>query len=311
MQADFLTRQYVNLVPRPWCPRPLADESSRLSRFSNYKSREELLSRSSRRPSSSHFITYNEMMQRLHRIANQNPLGHQYDKQPTNHNKTKSTSHQTLVSSSDDQKNFSYPVSDINYSRPKETSSNVEKQILQAKTPIPTNETEKITVIGQTGIWLNKNEVINSNSVSLNINNDPNPEIITKIIDQPVEYNQDIEIRFLRPPTPPPPGDIIIKEEEPIQSTPPIIIRQNSPELETPLEPLIIREMPPEPPEPIPTQIITVSKSKIRNLPIQQLIIERMPNLPPKPQKVIIEKWLILCLFFYYCLTFFQTSIYV
>jgi len=31
---------------------------------------------------------------------------------------------------------------------------------------------------------------------------------------QPVEYNQDIQVRYLRPPTPAPHGDIIIKEQQ-------------------------------------------------------------------------------------------------
>ncbi len=40
----------------------------------------------------------------------------------------------------------------------------------------------------------------------LMLNHDPNPEIIYRQSSQPIEYDQDIQIRYLKPPTPPPPG---------------------------------------------------------------------------------------------------------
>ena len=140
--------------------------------------------------------------------------------------------------------------------------------------------------------WIEKYRSKKINDIK--INNDPNPEIIHKVSDQPIEYDQEIQVRFLKPPTPPPPGDIIIKEVIINEPVPPVIIRQDSPESSHIEEPIIIREAPPEQPAPIHTQIITVSNditNQYDHKP-RKLIVERMPSLPPKPQRVIIEKWL-------------------
>ena len=45
------------------------------------------------------------------------------------------------------------------------------------------------------------------------LNEDPQPEVVYKTSGQPVEYNQEIQVRYLRPPTPQAPGDLIIKQE--------------------------------------------------------------------------------------------------
>ena len=88
-------------------------------------------------------------------------------------------------------------------------------QIINSTTPIPTQETETATVFGQTGIILNREE-INSwhGEIPLSkyeLNEDPNPEIIQKKSNKCIQYNQQIAVRYLRPPTPPLPGMASIK----------------------------------------------------------------------------------------------------
>lgn len=88
--------------------------------------------------------------------------------------------------------------------------SEIEAAILRSSVPIDVNETEEITVNGERGIWANKAETINFRGVipisHYAINDDPNPEIIRKKTDQKLVYQQEVAIRYLRPPTPPPPG---------------------------------------------------------------------------------------------------------
>lgn len=137
--------------------------------------------------------------------------------------------------------------------------SKIEQAILNAKEPIHISEEDQevINVLGQQGVWINKNETLNWNGAhSLNqykINHDNNPEIIKKYYSQPIEYTQDIMVRYLKPPTPPPPGDIIIvhrnnNETASRNELPPIIIRQQEARAKTP-EPIIIREAPPPMPQ--------------------------------------------------------------
>lgn len=96
------------------------------------------------------------------------------------------------------------------------SDQNIEHAIRTATVPIVSNESEEVNALGHRGILLNKSQVQNwSGPVSINqyrLNDDPNPEVITKVSSQPVEYNQDIQVKYLRPPTPAPHGDIIIKE---------------------------------------------------------------------------------------------------
>ena len=81
------------------------------------------------------------------------------------------------------------------------------------------------------------------------LNQDPNPEFITKRYKENLEYVQELAIRYLKPPTPPAPGEIIIKQEpnRPTAPAPPLVIRQQPPRPCTP-EPLVIREAPPPQP---------------------------------------------------------------
>ena len=132
--------------------------------------------------------------------------------------------------------------------------SDIETAILRSSdAPINISETEEINVLGQRGIWANKAEVINWKGLlpisDYSINEDPNPEVITKRVAQHIEYVQELAVRYLRPPTPPAPGEIIITQEANnlIPPAPPLIIRQQPPRPATP-EPLIVREAPPQPP---------------------------------------------------------------
>jgi len=95
---------------------------------------------------------------------------------------------------------------------------NIEQAIRNASVPIASNETEEVNAFGYRGILLNRSQVQGWNGpVPINqykLNNDSNPEVVTKVSSQPVEYEQDIQVRYLRPPTPAPHGDLIIKEQQ-------------------------------------------------------------------------------------------------
>jgi hypothetical protein len=72
--------------------------------------------------------------------------------------------------------------------------SDIEQQILRAQQPVQINESEEITVNGERGLWANKAEVINWRGVipieQYTINQDNNPEIITKRSNQHLEVCQ-------------------------------------------------------------------------------------------------------------------------
>jgi hypothetical protein len=170
---------------------------------------------------------------------------------------------------------------------------------LRSTIPLDINDqstTEEITVNGERGILLNKNEISNWRGLiplsQYSINDDPNPEIIRKHTDQKLTYHQEVAIRYLRPPTPPPPGEILIQQENNTFTppAPPLVIRQQPPRPTTP-PPLVVREAPPPPPPPIGRKVITISGKSIPPPP-RKVIIERLPPLPTKPQSVIIERWL-------------------
>ena len=95
--------------------------------------------------------------------------------------------------------------------------SKIEETILKSPAPVTLNETEEIVAAGHRGIWVNKQEALSwSGPVPLSqykVNDDPNPEVIHRTFGQPIEYNQDISVRYLRPPTPPAPGELIIRQE--------------------------------------------------------------------------------------------------
>jgi hypothetical protein len=174
--------------------------------------------------------------------------------------------------------------------------SQIEQAILRSTVPIDINETEEITVLGQRGIWANRSEVINWRGVipitEYLINEDANPEVITKRSQQQLTYVQELAIRYLRPPTPPAPGEIVITQEASgiTAPAPPIIIRQQPARPGTP-EPLVIREAPPQPPAAIGRKVITIGGKRLPPPP-RKVVIERLAPLPSKPQSVLVERWL-------------------
>lgn len=174
--------------------------------------------------------------------------------------------------------------------------SQVEAAILAANNPPQLDLAEVINVAGQSGAWTNKAELLAWKGViplsQYLINEDSNPEIIRKRTEQQLIYEQEIAIRYLRPPTPPPPGEILIRQEKniPTPPAPPLIIRQQPPRPDTP-PPLVVREAPPNPPAAVGQKVITVSGKRIPPPP-RKVVIERLAPLPSKPQSVIIERWL-------------------
>jgi len=173
----------------------------------------------------------------------------------------------------------------------------IEDAILNSVNLLNLNETEEVEALGHRGVLVNKHEILNFNGpvpiTQYRLNDDPNPEIIRKVNNQPIEYNQDISVRYLRPPTPAAPGDIIIRQENHsvAVAAPPLVIREHAPLAPAQPEPIVIREEPPVPPMPYGQKIITL-KSKSAELPPRKVVIERLPHLPPKPPSIIIEKWL-------------------
>ena len=172
----------------------------------------------------------------------------------------------------------------------------IEAAILRSGEPIASNEQDEIEVLGQRGLWLNKQEILNWRGVipitEYLINEDANPEVITKRSQEKLEYIQELAIRYLRPPTPPAPGEIVIKQEANILTppAPPLVIRQQPARPETP-EPLVVREAPPPAPEPVGRKLVTISGKRLPPPP-RKVVIERFAALPTKPQSVLIERWL-------------------
>lgn len=174
--------------------------------------------------------------------------------------------------------------------------NDLEATLIRSSSPIEIEETEEITVLGERGLWLNKNEAKNWHGeiplANYQLNRDSNPEIIFKKNDKNLDYIQELSVRYLKPPSPQVPGEIVIKYEKngTFDPAPPIIMRQQPSRPKTP-EPLIIREAPPTPPSQIEKKVITISGKKLPPPP-RKIIIERLPETPPKPQSILIERWL-------------------
>ena len=109
--------------------------------------------------------------------------------------------------------------------------SKVEEAIIKSSEPIQINETKEITANKEKGIWANRCEVCTwKGDLPISeypINEDCCPDVITKKSCKKVEYNQEIAVRYLKPPAPPAPGEIIIRQEpnKPTAPAPPVIIR--------------------------------------------------------------------------------------
>ena len=177
--------------------------------------------------------------------------------------------------------------------------SRVQEAVLNAKAPIPVNETALTTVRinGQeiTGIWVNRDECLNWRGPipleQYKINTE-SATVIKKHATHSYDAVQNISVKYLKPPALQTPGDLIIKEEGTVQlpPAPPIIIRQQAAAVRA-APTLIYREKPPRPPAPIPTQTITIPGRAI-DPPPRQVIVERMAAAAQAPQDIIIERWL-------------------
>jgi hypothetical protein len=79
---------------------------------------------------------------------------------------------------------------------------------------------------------------------NLNVQTDHEPLHVVKPADQNVHYKQQVNVRFLAPPTGPEPAPIIIKERHApaLPPPPPVVVRQRPPTPPTP-PPLIIRKI--------------------------------------------------------------------
>ena len=95
--------------------------------------------------------------------------------------------------------------------------SEIEKEILRSSAPIKLTEQDEISVFGETGLWANKLEVLNWKSdlpiESYKLNEDHNPEIITKHLKESIENIHEIAVRYLKPPSPLYSDEIIINQE--------------------------------------------------------------------------------------------------
>ena len=123
-------------------------------------------------------------------------------------------------------------------------------------------------------------------------NVDPNPIVIRKKPAAPVNYTQQVSVKFLQPPPPQQPGDIVISQQRDVQAAPvaPRLIRQRPP-LPVKPAPMIVRERPPLAPAPIAPEHHVIP-GKVIPPPPRKVVIERLPQLPQPPQDFIVERWL-------------------
>jgi hypothetical protein len=123
-------------------------------------------------------------------------------------------------------------------------------------------------------------------------NVDPNPIVMRKKPNTPVNYTQLVSVKFLQPPPPQQPGDIVITQQKDVQAAPvaPKLIRQKAP-LPVKPAPLVVREQPPLAPAPIPPEHHVIP-GKVIPPPPRKVVIERLPQLPQPPQDLIVERWL-------------------
>lgn len=172
-----------------------------------------------------------------------------------------------------------------------------ESKILNATSPVElSSHGEMVTVNGQQGQWVNKQEVESWRGQlpisQYRLNEDANPEVIHKKHRHRVDYKQELRVKYLRPETPPRNGDIVIEEVSDTQAepAPPVIIRQECCRPTTP-PPVKLREEPPVAPQPEGPKYIRIP-GKLLPPPARKVIVERMAPAPPKPQNVEVERWL-------------------
>ena len=107
----------------------------------------------------------------------------------------------------------------FNHYAASDSQSYIEKLILNSNEPLKSNETEKIIVNGQTGIWMNKEESLNwdksaTNNVlteDIELCEDEKTKVMTDV-DQ-AKSERVLTIRYIRPAIPPSKADVPIKIE--------------------------------------------------------------------------------------------------
>lgn len=118
--------------------------------------------------------------------------------------------HDVVFSMNSDAVSHTFKKSVANLSNSSNFFSEIESAIMKSNDPIEIRESDEISALGQRGIWVNKTESLNWKNSHLlsqySINNDPDPQIVFKKSQQPLEYIQELAIRYLKPPTPPAPG---------------------------------------------------------------------------------------------------------
>jgi hypothetical protein len=126
--------------------------------------------------------------------------------------------------------------------------------------------------------YSSNNLPLNLNNNTHNLNHDPNPLIVRKK-SQPVHYNQNISVRFIKPEPLPPHGDIIIKHlpDSYVPPPPPHHIR-NPPPPPAQEPTRIIREAPPVPPPRLPDQVFSIPGRRIQSP--RKIIIENYAEVP-------------------------------
>lgn len=175
--------------------------------------------------------------------------------------------------------------------------SEKEKEIRNAIAPIPTpeNESEKqIEELGISGILMNSEEIKKWQSKGGNLKKHklregPTHKIINKNMPKPIEYEQNIIVKYLKPPTPPPINIILEERPRRIIPAPPLVVRlpRRPPYLPATK---IIREPLPKPPTPGPDIVIPI-RGRDYHMP-RKVIKEIIEPLRAPPPNIIIEKWL-------------------
>lgn len=173
------------------------------------------------------------------------------------------------------------------------------KIITSTKTPIEIKHNVTTNVFGRQGLWVNKDEVESWRGpkpiTDYVLNQDPCPELIRNKLDSsPIEYYQDISVKYLKPPGPnSPQGDLVIKQKDDILISPApahIVRILAAPRPPTP-PPVFIREQPPKKPLHFEATEIVIEGKEVGPAP-RRVITEFMPQQPAKPPQVFIEKWL-------------------
>lgn len=155
----------------------------------------------------------------------------------------------------------------------------------------------EIEINGIKGTWVNEDESDNwagdipLSEYPINVDNDP-IIIHKKYEDGELDYSQELNVRYLKPPTPSP-GAIFIDElpSIPAPELPPIILRQKPQSDHQSEKEVYYREMPPRAPKKIEPVTVRIP-GKNMPPPPRKVIIEILPKIPTKPQPILLERWL-------------------